>query len=122
MVLSDQQIVTFNSVSLGLPCSMGSYTSNYSTQAYQGNFNVQYGDQLCNTHPNSDCYFESKDQHYDSGFLYQNQWAFSCNYASFFPRVNIWCHWILGCKIQVSLCLTTNLTSSMMLEACSLHE
>jgi hypothetical protein len=42
LALSDQQIVTY----LGLPCSTGSYTGNYSIQAYQGNFDVQYGDQL----------------------------------------------------------------------------
>ena len=112
LALSDQQIVTYDFASLGLPCSTGSYTGNYSIQAFQGNYDVQYGDQLCNTDPNSDRYFEGKDQHYGSGFLYQNQWAYSSNYASFFPKVNVWCRWILGCKIQVSLCMTANLAGS----------
>jgi hypothetical protein len=61
LALSNQQIVTFNFASLGLPCSTGSNTGNYSIQGYQGNFDFQYGDQLCNTNPDSDHYFESQD-------------------------------------------------------------
>jgi hypothetical protein len=75
LALSDQQIVAFDFASLGLPCSTGSNTGNYSIQGYQGNFDFQCGDQLCNTDPDSDHYFENQDQHYNSGFLYQNQWA-----------------------------------------------
>jgi hypothetical protein len=75
LALSDRQIVTFDFAILGLPCSTGSNTGNYSIQGYRGNFVFQYGDQLCNTDPDSDHYFESQDQHCNSGFLYQNQWA-----------------------------------------------
>ena len=63
---------------------------------------------MCNTDWKNDRYFESTDEHYNSGFPYQHQWTSKSNYASFFPKVNVWCRWIFGCEIQVTICLTSN--------------
>ena len=111
LVLADQQTIVYDFSSLGLPCSTGGYSGNYSLQGYQGNFDIQYGDQLCGTNPDDDSYFEHFSQHYDSGFPYQLPWSLGSNYASFFPKVKVWCRWILGCKIEFSLCMTANLGS-----------
>ena len=106
LYMNNQDIITY--FPLNLASSMGVYSSNYSVQAFKGNFDVQYGDQLCNTNWKNDRYFESTDEHYDSGFPYQHQWTSKSNYASFFPKVNVWCRWIFGCEIQVTICLTSN--------------
>lgn len=104
--MRDQYITTF--FVPGLPCSSSTYAVNYTVQGFQGNFDVIFGDQLCGTDWRDDSYFTSSDLHYDSGFQYSKQWSSYGDYSSFFPKVNIWCRWILGCKIQLSLCLSAN--------------
>ncbi len=100
--LDFQQIMTFYFPS----CASGAYGGNYSIQGFGGNFDVEYGDQLCGTDWRSDQYFTSASVHYDSGFPYQNAWAYAAgDYASFFPKVNLWCRWAFGCKIEVTVCM-----------------
>lgn len=62
LALSDQEIYTYDFASL--PCAKGDYSGNFSVEA----FSTCRGDQLCNTNPDNDRYFESVDQHYGSGF------------------------------------------------------
>ncbi len=57
LYMNDQDITTYFPANLA--CSTGVYSGNYSVQAFKGNFDVQYGDQLCNTDWKNDRYFES---------------------------------------------------------------
>lgn len=104
LYMNNQDITTYFPVNLA--CLTGAYSGNYLVQAFKGNFNFQYGDQLCNTNWKNDHYFESTDEHYNLGFPYQHQWTSKSN--SFVPKVNVWCWWICSCKIQITLCLTSN--------------
>jgi hypothetical protein len=106
LAMRDQDITTY--FPPGLPCFSSTYGGNFTVQGFQGNFDIIFGDQLCGTSWRDDTYFESTDLHYDSGFPHQQQWANYGDYNSFFPKVNIWCRWIFGCKIQLSLCLSAN--------------
>jgi len=87
---------------------------NYTIQSVNDDsYTVQYGANLCETDATDDTYYSYESKSYEDSFLHQNEWKQSKPYASYFPKVVVWCDNLLfNCEIQGRVCLGVSPTSA----------